>query len=230
MVSAERARQLRRAQDGVSALVLRDLEAFWASLNLSRPEAARNALLDFTQVLVATYGEAAASAAAEWYDEVRAAERVPGRFRATMVVPDESMAMSQTVHRLAGALFTDDPGRVLIGLASAAPKYALAGSRQTIVRSTARDPRASGWQRVVRPDACGFCRMLRGRGAVYREATVGFAAHKSCHCAAVPSWDPNAPEVDVRLYEASRRTSAMSPDEREAHAARVREYLATMDD
>lgn len=225
MVSAAQAEALRQAQEGVRSLVVRDLNAFWVSLDLYKPEAARDALLEFTRVLVAAYGESAASVAADWYDEVRAAGRVPGRFRAQMVVPDESVAMAETVHRVAGGLFTDDPSGVLLGLVAAAPKYVLAAARQTIVWSTVRDPRASGWERVVRPDACRFCRMLRGRGAVYKESTVDFAAHKSCNCAAAPSWDLDAPEVDVRLYEASMRTSRMSPAQRESHTEAVREAL-----
>jgi hypothetical protein len=209
MVSPSDAERLRQAQAGVRALVERDLRAFWESLNLSRPEAARDALLAFLPALVDAYGESAAAVAADWYDEQRAAERVPGRFRALLVVPDERVAVVETVRRAAGALFTEKPTDTLTAVTAAAGKYVLAGARQTITTSTARDPRASGWERAVRSGACGFCRMLHGRGAVYKESTVHFAAHKECNCAAVPSWDPNAPEVDVSQYEASKRMTAL---------------------
>ena len=209
MVDDSQTRLLRDAQNGIRSLVERDLRAFWLSLDLSRPEAARDALLAFTPALVEQYGEQAAAVAADWYDDVRAAERVRGRFRAEMVTPGEQEAVEGTVRRLAGDLFTDDPSPMLAGLLAAAPKFALAGSRLTVVRSTERDPQAAGWQRVIRGGACRFCRMLHGRGAVYKESTVNFAAHKACDCAAAPSWDPNAPEVDVRLYEASRRMTAL---------------------
>jgi len=205
MVSRADAERLRRAQQGVRSLVERDLAAFFGSLNLGQPEKARDDLLDYVPMLVAQYGESAAAVAADWYDDLRASEGVRGRYRAEMVVPDVSEEAAGTVRRLAGALFTEAPGEALVGLSAAAPKYVLMGSRHTIVSSTERDPRASGWQRIVRSGACKFCTMLHGRGAVYKESTVSFAAHKSCNCAAAPSWDPDAPEVDVRLYEASRR-------------------------
>lgn len=101
------------------------------------------------------------------------------------------------------------------------PKYVLAASRATIITSVGRDPRASGWKRVTRVGACRFCRMLSGRGAVYKEATVHFASHGDCNCAAAPSWDPNAPEVDVSLYKASQRTTSMTPEQKRAHNALI---------
>lgn len=209
MVSRAEAERLRLAQSGIRALVERDLAAFFDALNLDRPEAARDALLDFMPALVAQYGEAAAAVAADWYDEMRAAERVPGRFRAQVQDSPYQDAVEPTVRRAAGALFTDNPAEALTALAASSGKYALAAGRQTIVYSTDHDPRTSGWERVVRSGACGFCRMLHGRGAVYKESTVHFAAHKECNCAAVPSWDPNAPEVDVAQYEASQRMTAL---------------------
>ena len=86
---------------------------------------------------------------------------------------------------------------------------------------------AVGWHRETRPGACDFCRMLAGRGGVYKESTVRFAAHDDCGCVAVPSWDANAPEVDVMAYVASERTSRMSPAQRERHNQRVRDWIAS---
>jgi len=221
-VSPADAQRLRQAQDGVRALIERDLRALVASLDTTRPEAALAAVREYVPVLVAQYGGSAAAVAADWYDEVRADARIPGRFRAAMDVPDRSTEADATVRRLAGAIFDGDPSAMLPGLLSAIPRLALTGARQTITTSSARDPQASGWQRVTRSGACGFCRMLAGRGGVYREATVHFASHGSCNCAAVPSWDPHAPEVDVTVYRASQRTSTMTPEQRERHRALVR--------
>lgn len=212
MPSSADAEALRQLQEDIRSLVIRDLTAFFASIDLGRPEAARDALLEYVPFLVATYGEQAASLAADWYDDVRSAEGVGGRFRAAMDVPDESDATEGLVRRAADALFTDTPIAALPMIQGKAAMYAIEGARQTVMSSTTRDPRASGWQRVTRAGACRFCRMLAGRGAVYKESTVHFAAHGGakggeCNCAAVPSWDPDAPEVDVFLYEASIRTS-----------------------
>lgn len=209
MPSSADAQVLRTAQVGIRRLVERDLAAFFGSLNLARPEAARDALLRFMPTLVETYGEAAASFAADWYDEMRADARIPGRFRAQMEPSPYLASVEPTVRRAAGALFTESPADALVSLSASAGKYVLAASRETVARSTDRDPRASGWQRVTRGGSCRFCRMLAGRGAVYRRETVHFAAHGDCDCASVPSWDADAPEVDVKLYEASIRTTSL---------------------
>lgn len=226
MVAAAAAQELRLAQVGIATLFERDLAAFWFSLDLTRPELARDALLQFVPALTRTYGESAAVVAADWYDAQRALERVPGRFRAVMMPSPYQDAVEPMVRRAAGALFTEAPGDALLTLQSSSGKYALGAGRQTIVTSTERDPRTAGWQRVVRAGACDFCVMLHGRGGVYKESTAHFAAHKACRCVAVPSWDQDAPEVPVSAYVASRRTSAMSAEERERHNAALRAYLA----
>src|SRR5665647_1042983 len=201
--------RLRLAQEGVRALLLRDLDAFWSSLNLGDAARTRDALLKYVPLLVKQYGESAAVVAADWYDEVRAAEAIPGRFRASMMPSPYQDAAEPTARRAAGALFTDRPTDALMSLESAVGKYALAAGRSTIATSSTRDPQASGWHREVRSGGCDFCKMLAGRGGVYKESTVHFAAHGHCNCAASPSWDANAPEVDVSIYKASERTTAL---------------------
>ena len=225
MVSRADAERLRLAQVGIRTLVERDLEAFWGSLNLGRPKVARDALLEFVPLLVSQYGESAASMAADWYDDLRASEGVRGSFRSEAFAPDETAAMTATVRRTADALFTDAPEGMLTAVTAKAGKYVLNASRMTVARSTHRDPAAAGWQRITRPDACKFCVMLHGRGAVYKRETVFFASHGGCNCAAAPSWDQSAPEVDVDLYEASRRTTMMTPAQRERHNALIRRAI-----
>lgn len=219
--------KLRTAQRGIRALVERDLTAFWRTLDLAKPEAARAGLLRFVPALVDTYGTIAADVAADWYDEVRASDQVAGRYRATALMPDETDAVQGTVQRLAGGLWSDAPEDVLASLLGRAAKYALDGSRITVSASALDDPWSSGWQRITRPDACKFCTMLAGRGGVYKEATATFASHDDCNCAAAPSWDPDAPEVDVKAYEASQRTSRMSDVQRAEHNARARDWIAS---
>lgn len=226
MVAAGEVAVIRRVQQAIVDAVEAELRDLFAALDLSRPEAARDALLEVVPLLVEQYGEDAAVYAAEWYDEVRAAEGVPGRFRARPAPLTGLERVEQTVRRAAGSLFSGSPELMLPAVLDKVTKYVLEPGRQTVLDSTARDPRAVGWQRVVRAGGCDFCRMLAGRGGVYKEATALFAAHGHCNCAAVPSWDPDAPEIDVRAYEASKRTSTMSPAQREAHTARVRDWIA----
>lgn len=224
-VSREDAERLALAQTGIRLLVEGELADFFGALDLSAPERARDALLEFTPVLVEEYGEMAAAVAADWYDDVRATERIPGSFRAEMVVPDEAIAIEKTVRRAAGALFTDTPADTLTGISSKAGKYTLSASRNTVMRSSFEDPYGRGYQRVARGATCRFCLMLVGRGAVYSRDTAFFAAHGHCDCAAVPSWDPTAPEVEADLYVASRRTTFMSPAQKAQHNALIRRAM-----
>jgi hypothetical protein len=178
---------LRTAQSGITALVERDLTDHWSSLNLSRPEAARNELLRFVPALVESYGESAASVAADWYDDQRAAARISSRFRALAAAPTKAELIEAQVRFGAGHLFTATPEETLAFLLGSAQKYTLAPARQTVSQSAIRDPAAQGWARVTH-GGCEFCLMLAGRGAVYSEASVDFEAHGHCKCAAEPVW------------------------------------------
>lgn len=179
---------LRAAQAGISNLVARDLAQFWSSLNLDKPEAARDALLRFTPVLVDTYGSGAAAMAADWYDEARALAVTGSSFRALTADTVPAEAVEAQVRFGAQHLFTDHPEQMLAFLTGHATKYALAPARDTVTTSAIRDPAARGWARVTSGHGCEFCTMLAGRGHVYTQATVGFEAHGHCHCAAAPAW------------------------------------------
>ena|SRR5665647_512875 len=225
MVSRDEAEAYRQAQIGVRALVERDLAKFWSYLDLSNPARVASAVDSYVPLLVRRFGSDAGEFAAEWYDEMRASAGAGGSFRAVAVASPYEDAVEPMIWRAVGSLYAGNPAGTLDTLTSSVGKYVLAASRATIARNTDRDPRASGWQRVTRAGACEFCRMLAGRGGVYRRETVHFAAHGKDNCAAVPSWDESAPEVDVHIYEASQRTTRMTPEQRERHNATIRGYL-----
>lgn len=226
LVEVER---FRKANLGILSMVERDLNAFWSTLDLSRPDMARDALLEYVPALTTLYGEPAALIAADWYDELRAAERIPGRYRATMAAPFPAEYVRKRVKYGAGHLFTDSPNQMLPFLRTALSEYVLQPGRDTVQRSAIADPRASGWHRETRPtesypNGCSFCQMLAGRGGVYKWETAPFAAHGGCMCVAVPSWDANAKEVPVDAYVASVRTSNMSPEDRDEYRRRAGDY------
>lgn len=226
MTTPDEAR-LREGLSVVADLARQELVAFWSSLDLSAdPQVLLDALLDFVPVLTSRYGALAGDVAAEFYDELRAAQGVPGRFRAVAasLTPDEAVigrVRSSSVHLFDGV----DPSLTLRALGGSLIKYVLQPGRDTIRENTFRDPQARGWRRITRSGSCDFCRGLEQRGAVYLERTVRFAAHGDCYCAAAPNWDPNAPEVDVRAYQASARTANMTPEQRDRHNQNIREWL-----
>lgn len=191
---------LRQANAGIVALLLRDLDAFWASLDLSKPERVRDALVEYLPVLVAQYGELAAVVAADWFDQLRldavasgaiagAASAVAFRSTPAPVVP--AVAVVKQVRFGAQHLFTDNPEQTLKFLQGESQKYALQPGRDTITRNAGADRKAVGWQRVTRAGSCDFCQRLSRRGAVYQQATATFESHHACNCVAVPVWaDP----------------------------------------
>lgn len=231
VVSRAEADRLRKSQEGVRVLVERDLAQLWQRVWSRTPSGptqaynARDAYLRLVPDLVARYGEMAAAVAADWYERQRVAAGVGGAFTVALEASPYMDAVDGTVRRTAGALWTPRPEQMLTSLQPAVGKYVMAAGRETLTRAADRDPSAYGWSRVGSGSSCRFCLMLIGRGAVYRESTVHFASHKSCHCSAVPSWDPNAPEVEVEVYQASVRTTFMSPAQKARHNALIREAL-----
>lgn len=221
----------RAAQARIASLVQDQLRALFGSLDLAKPEDVRNVLLAVVPELVRQYGDMAAAVAADAYEEWRRAEGVAGRFTARTFESPYLDAVVGTVRRAAGALWTDDPMAALAAIEAKVGKYVLAAGRETISRNADRDPKARGWYRVARADGCGFCRMLADRrpdgrpGGVYSEAGVHFAAHGDCRCTAVPSWDTNAKPVPAAVYEASKRTSSMTPEQKAIHNERAREWM-----
>lgn len=188
---------------GEASSTLRDL---FSSLDLSRPDRARDALLEAYPAVVDIYGGASATASAEWYEATRRAT-VGGRYAATVAPEIPLERLQGTVRWAAGGLFGEFPGSTLDLLDGSLFRSLEDLGRDTIVENTKADSWAYGFHRIARADGCDFCVMLSQRGAVYRRDTADFASHDNCGCKAAPSWDPSAPEVDVRAYEMSRRMS-----------------------
>lgn len=200
---------LRQAHAGVWEYASSDVESLFRSLDLGNPKRSRDVLLREVPQLTSVYGEQSSVLAADWYDELRYLERVPGRYRATMADSVPEAFVKKRIRYGAGHLFTDTPGAMLPFLLDAMQEYVLQPGRDTIQRSSIRDPQASGWARVTSAGACDFCQLLAGRGGVYRRGTASFAAHGNCNCGAVPSWDPNAKEVPASAYMASERLDSL---------------------
>src|SRR5690625_421404 len=229
---------LRSAQGEVWEYASSDLESLFRSLDLGNPKLSRDVLLREVPQLTSFYGEQVALDAVDWYDELRYIEGVPGRYRARMADPFPERFVQKRIRYGAGHLFTETPQLMLPFLLDAVQEYVLQPGRDTIQRSAINDPQAAGWQRVTSPGACDFCRMLAGRGGVFKRATATFAAHGNCNCSAAPSWDKSAKEVPVSAYVASERVDklrerAVAGDAKaqellDEHRARTRAYLNQM--
>lgn len=201
--------------DTLVGLAVRDLDAIWA--RFTSAEMARDGLMDVLPELIDVYGSSATALGADWYDELRDQADVKGRFPA-VVAPLPDREPSQVLARWAvGPLFAKEPDWVAAkSLVDGGLEKTIADlDRETITTSAVKDPQATGWKRVG-SGSCGFCSMLIGRGAVYREGSR-FASHNNCHCSCVPAFG-GQPEP-VNPYTPTARNIT------DADRARVRAWL-----
>lgn len=177
-----------------------ELEAFFYGLDLTKPELARDALLEFMPMLAQEYGDVAATAAAEWYESQRAAQ-IGGTYRAVLA---DTVPVAQTqgsVRYAAGHLFGDDPAQTLALLSGAMQRFVLYGSRDTIARNVGRDPARPRFARVpIGAKTCAWCTMLASRGFVYlSRETAGIARdhyHDDCDCQVVADFNKDAAHIE----------------------------------
>lgn len=197
-----------------------DLDALFRQVGAAQSAELREALMDVLPSLVETYGTAAASVAADWYDELRDEAGATGRFTAIPAeLPD---AGTQSLVGWAAETATDDNAfRSLV--AGGMQRRIANGARGTVTRSSVADPQAVGWKRIG-GGACAFCRMLIERDELYSEATADFASHDDCNCSAYPLIKGAEP-IDVKDYLKSSRY-IQDDAKRATEHARVREWMA----
>lgn len=243
MVSPADLERFRQANAGLSKLVRDLLEAFFRSLDLSRPEDARDALLEYVPVLVEQYGEVAATLAAEFYEELRGSSGAAGRFTALTAGSVPAGAVQAKVRFLATHLWTPTPDVMLGGLVTAADKYVKQPGRDTIAKNAKRE--GIRFARVPTGDTtCAWCLMLASRDAVYasRESAGdindtghGDGFHGFCDCEVVPirkaSDYPEGylPDNYYDMYLEARK-AAGSGDPKEISAAMRRLYPDALSD
>lgn len=209
--------ELRNQIGSLVGLAAVDLAFIWREVE--EAAAAEEPLRDVLPALIDTYGLAAASVAAEWYDEARDDAAIAGRFTAVIPAPGELGAQELVGWALAEAQSLE----TLRGLVEGGMQRRIANqSRGVVAASSTADPRADGWQRVTNGECCGFCRMLTARAELYRsEDTARFGAHDGCDCGAAPAWGGQV-----------RPVRAFTPSDRDITAAdrkRLRDWLKAND-
>jgi hypothetical protein len=174
-------------------LAKRALSAFWGTLDFTKPEAARDALLEFMPQLVTTYGQAAATVAADWYETVRARD-VAGSYAAKLADAARVRAGAEVDPVSGGCLFTDNPGTMLLswGGGAAVRGEHVAGHDPGNAFTGSAKPT---YARVPQGKTCAFCTLLASRGFVY--ATRSLRAqfdkyHNDCDCTVVATFTDEA--------------------------------------
>lgn len=195
MVSRDSIEQHRAAAADLSQLVASELAAYFAALDLSRPEPARDALLEFMPLLIAEYGQVAQSLAMDWYEQLRLEAGASARFLVT-APPTPSITPERVeakVRYLAGQLWTPEPEKILSGLSTASDKYVKQFGRDTISWN-AKQERARYARVPTGARTCAFCLVQASRDAIYssRQAAgdvngsgVGDDFHGDCDCEVV---------------------------------------------
>lgn len=219
---AHPALELSRGIADLNTLAAADLAALWRSV--TNAAEAETALRDILPALIDTYGLAAGTLAADWYDDQREKVGAKKRFRAVPANIKDSG--SQSLIGWAVSTGTDLPS--IQTLIEGGTQRRIANfSRLTIADSSIEDPSSRGWYRVGSGSSCEFCVALIDRGSVYTESSVDFASHDHCNCGATPAWDDQK-VVETRAYEPSDRFR--SPEARDAANERTREWLKSNPD
>lgn len=193
-MSARVLRRLQVANDRVASEVDAALMRALSGIDLSDPVAASAAVFEVVPPLVERWGDVAAVAAAEWFEEIRAVEGVPGAFRAVLADPvplEQVNARLGYATRESGHLFAGNQAEFVDFLSLMVNEYTMQPGHDTVRENTVRD--GAAYARVPEPGACDFCVMLGSRGFVYSKRTVGTDVgskfHGGCRCHGMPVWD-----------------------------------------
>lgn len=172
----------------VTALATRDLSAVWRQVDTRQPLAVKRVMLDALPVIGETYGDIAATVAADLYDTLRE-EAAPRRAFSADPAPLNAKARLEATARwgiepLFGAAPT--PATALTLLGGGLQRFIADAHRDTITEAIAADPVKVGWVRAGIGE-CDWCQQYLD-GEVHYVEGYDFDAHDNCHCIAVPSW------------------------------------------
>lgn len=181
------ARRHRRDLNELVRLSENDLRLLFREFTTA--DMARDGLLDTLPRFAATYGSAAATLGADWYDDLRDASDARGRFSAIPAdLPDRGRTDALARWGVE-PLYAAEPdfNTTLTKVAGGLQRIIANADRQSVMGSSVQDRSARGWERVGAGE-CDFCQLLIGRGAVYTEATADFESHDHCGCIALPAF------------------------------------------
>lgn len=211
----------RRAQAGLSRLLVRDMRSLRRLIIPSRLEATVPDWIEAVRALVDQYGAASSSLAADYYEAERVAARVTGRFTVPLVGAPPDGQVDNSLRWATKDVWERDPEDPATTDAQREPletrlaqaekkaeavaqKLVTDQGRGTVREAVRQDRMAVGWARTAALGACAFCKMLVTRGMTYKADTVTFRAHDGCNCGAVPVFKGQAFELSDHAREWER--------------------------
>jgi len=212
----------RIAQLNITREALRDTLAVWPLLDPRELDATFPRYAEVMTTLLASHKQRSAFLAAEYIRAFRRAEGLTSDVD-VKILDDLARRQALTTLLVTGPITTKVATRDGLPPEEAAQKaleatlgevtrIVLQGGRDTIIETVREDREAIGWARITDADPCAFCAMLASRGAVYKEDTVGFEAHRNCGCSVEPVYDP-----DHLLPEQSKKWEQLWKDSTEGH-------------
>jgi hypothetical protein len=214
----------RTGQVALTAATVRDASRLWPVLNVTRPsdrsygawQAAMQALVARNGDAASTLGRSYVQAAWDLAEQDGSPTLVTAAPAATQQVETSLRVTSLVAYRrgLAAGLSQEEAARsALIQASGAASRLVANAGRSTVAESTTAS--RGRWTRVTSGGACAFCKMIAGRGAVYRRG-VNFASHDHCNCSLRSEFGTDLPSVSST--PSARRAT-------DADRARVRAWL-----
>lgn len=170
----------------LTGLASKDLSILWREFTTA--DEARDGLLDSLPRLMALYGSAAATLAADYYDDARDASAARGRFRAIPADLPDAGRTESLARWAVSPLYTATPDfAVALSKADGGLQRIISNAdRETVRFSSTQDPRA-GWMRVGN-GGCDWCAQFLD-GEVHYVDGYDFDAHDHCNCTAMPVFD-----------------------------------------
>ncbi|OKH91496.1 hypothetical protein [Streptomyces uncialis] len=230
---SESAARVRRAQRGLTGVLLRDVRALRRLIVPSRLQSSVSEWIAALIGVVGRYGETAATVAADFYEAERAAAGVRGTFTVPLAgaPPDEQVEAS--LRWAAKDLWPRDAQAatvaqrepltvrleaVQVKAEGAVQKLVSDQGRATVRQAVRRDREAVAYARAAALGGCSFCKLLASRGAVFkdaraagREADARFSGdasavkfHDNCHCGIIPVFRGQRFELSAHAAEWDR--------------------------
>ena len=204
--------------------VERAIDQIWPMLDATSMETLANDLAIYLPLLGEKFGKVAATAAAEFYDEMRAAERVKGSYKAT-TAKGKLWKVERDIAYATGDDFAYESVKDFLtaSVQAAVKDY----GRETIAHNTRSDEWADGYNSVpTSENPCVFC-IMKALGS-YRKYDGEFldveidqdAWHDNCSCELIPVWKETPHWVEGQydeywdMYQAGRTQAASDKQER----------------
>lgn len=190
LTQQHRAQQLLLRRATVSQLVQLWPTLDWARLDATYPEFAVQ-----VAALVERNRRTSSGLAAAYLRAFRRAQGIPGEVRAVLPEALNVDQFGATLHSTtvaaakASAARGVDPETAMTNARTLATgaivRLVLDAGRHTVMATTAADPAASGWRRVLGGGGCDYC---RERAGVRMTSAEVFEPHGHCGCTAEPAY------------------------------------------